>query len=266
MGEERILRLSDADLRVITSDGSPSTILLHGFGGDLRTWDRLWPLLPAGRGYIRYDLRGFGESVAHTDSAFHHADDLLELMDALRIERCDLVGFSMGGSIAVNFALARPDRVHSLGLLSPTLTAWKWSDEWRALWRPIVAAARSGDMAQARDLWLAHPLFATTRASDAEGLLRDEIAQYAGGQWIDDRQAPAVPDSGRLHALVAPVLLLTGAHDFADFRRVAELIQAGAPNVSRHDANNFGHMLHLEAPGWCSDMLTAFWDEDKVEG
>lgn len=259
MSEAQVMRLPGADLRIAVCDSGPTTIFLHGFGGDLSTWDRLWPLLPAGRRYIRYDLRGFGQSVARDNASFDHADDLADLMDAMQIDRCDIAGLSMGGSVALNFALTRPDRVRSLSLLSPGLTAWDWSEEWRALWRPIAEAARAGYMSRARELWLAHPLFATTRASDAEGMLHDEIARFSGDQWVEDHQGPALPDVERLHQLEVPVLLLTGAQDMADFRLVAELIEACTQNVTRHDVSDAGHLIHLEAPDWCRNMLSEFW-------
>lgn len=263
MVEKQIMQISGANLNVEARDGFPSTLFLHGFGGDLRTWDTLWPLLPAERGYIRYDLRGFGGSMAQDDSPFHHAGDLLKLMDALQINRCDLVGVSMGGSVALNLALSHPDRVRSLGLLSPGLTAWEWSDEWRMLWHPITAAARAGDMQRARSLWLAHPLFDATLSGDAADMLREEVSRFAGEQWIHDRQAPALPDLDRLHTLEMPVLLLTGAHDLPDFRLIFSLIQACVPAVIRHDADDLGHLVHLEDPLWCRDMLTAFWQNTK---
>jgi len=259
MSEARVLQLPGVNLWMAVQDGGPTTIFLHGFGGDLHSWNRLLPLLPAERSYIRYDLRGFGQSVPRTSALFDHADDLTDLMDAMQIDHCDVVGLSMGGSIALNFALNRPDRVRSLSLLSPGLTGWDWSDEWRSHWRPIAEAAQAGNVAQARALWLAHPLFATTRASNLSGMLQDEIARFSGNQWVEDHQAPALPDVERLHQLEVPVLLLTGARDLADFRLVADLIEACAPNTTRHDASDTGHLIHLEAPDWCRDRLVAFW-------
>ena len=256
-----MLRLPGASLALEAREGDGPAIFLHGFGGDLRTWDALWTLLPRGRGWMRYDLRGYGASTASTDRPFHHADDLLDLMDACGIDRCDLVGLSMGGSVALNLALSRPDRVRSLALLSPGLTGWEWSDGWRALWRPIAAAARAGDMRRAKSLWLAHPLFDTARSGGVAAAVRNEVLRFSGEQWIDDRQAPALPDLDRLHGLDPPLLLLTGAHDLADFRLIADLIQASVRDVARHDAHDLGHLLHLEGPAWCRDRLTAFWRE-----
>ena len=263
MDRNCLIQLPGVGLCIGAQGDGPVTIFVHGFGGDMRTWDGLWASLPAERNYIRYDRRGFGKSIATHDETFCHADDLLGLMDVLRIDRCHLTGVSMGGSVALNIALARPDRVRSLALLSPGLTAWEWSDEWLNLWRPITAAARSGDLQQARSLWFAHSLFDTMRASGGIDILRGEIAQFAGDQWIDDRQAPALPVLDRLHELDLPVLLMTGAHDFIDFRLIASLIEAAVRDVTRYDAEKLGHLVHMEAPEWCRDMLTDFWSETE---
>lgn len=259
MVQKQSMKLPGANLSFGVKRGAPLAIFLHGFGGDLRTWDTLWPLLPSERSYVRYDLRGFGSSVPLDGDPFHHADDLLNLMDALQIDHCDLVGVSMGGSVALNLALSQPDRVRSVGLLSPGLTAWEWSDEWKMQWHPITIAALAGDMQQAKSLWLAHPLFETTRLSGAADLLRDEISRFSGEAWINDRQAPTSADLDRLHALEPPVLLLTGARDLPDFRLIASLIEACAPDVTRYDADDLGHLVHFEAPEWCRDMLVNFW-------
>ncbi len=116
----------------------PRAVFLHGFGGDLHTWDSMWPLLDDELPALRYDQRGFGQSVESSQPLFSHADDLLAILGALNIERCDLVGVSMGGAIALNFALDHPERVQKLILISPGMVAWEWSDAWRALWRAIT--------------------------------------------------------------------------------------------------------------------------------
>ncbi|MET0239647.1 MAG: alpha/beta hydrolase [Sphingobium sp.] len=237
----------------------PSAIFLHGFGGARSGWDYVWDRLASDIGAIRYDLRGFGESIGETDDSFSHADDLLALMDAEGLESADLVGISMGGSVAVNFALDYPDRVRRLVLISTGLMGWDWSPEWRALWRPLVALARAGDMDGARQLWAAHPLFATTRADpDAAALLQASIDRYSGAQWVEDRQRSTLPDLDRLPSLIVPTLLLSGAHDLADFRLIADMIAGSVPKVRRIDLPRQGHMLTLEAPDACADAIETF--------
>lgn len=241
---------SGASLVVETQgQGYPAVALVHGFADDRTTWNRVCIALSQRRQVVRYDLRGYGESAEFGDAPFRHGHDLLLILDRLKIDRCDLLGASMGGSIALNFALDHPGRVRRLVLISPGLVGWEWSAEWRTLWDRITDAARGGRMAEARELWWIHPLFATARAhAEAREQLRESISRYSGKQWIADNEEPALPDLDRLTSLAVPTLLLTGARDLADFRLIADLIEGAAPNVSRVDFEGSGHLLHLERP------------------
>ncbi len=258
MEEEFRIRIQGADLRVRRRGKFPRTVFLHGFGADLQGWDRVLAALGEDFPTLRYDLRGFGESRADSDTPFSHADDLAALLDALDIASCDLIGESMGGAVAVKFALNYPERVDHLILLSPALVAWEWSARWRELWRPIVERARAGDRDGARALWWRHPLFDPVRETPAGRLVYESIQRYAGEQWIQDNQRPELPDVERLHALEPPTLLLTGERDMEDFRIIADLIQAAVPRVSRVDLPGVGHVLQLEAPSACARWIRAF--------
>ncbi|SNS79066.1 Pimeloyl-ACP methyl ester carboxylesterase [Sphingomonas laterariae] len=259
VSETRTITTPDVRFSVRVRGDGPAVLFVHGFGGDAASWEALWQALPAGRTYIAPDLRGFGQSVATGDDAFSHTNDLAALLDGLGIERCDLVGLSMGGAIALNFAIRFPRRVHRLALVSPAMTAWEWSDEWRSLWHVITRAARAGDMAEAKRLWGQHPLFVSTRESAAAAMLADEILRFSGVQWVEDRQEAALPDVERLHEIDRPILLLSGGRDMADFRLIADIIAASAAHVTRRDRADLGHLLHMEDPHWCAGQLAAFW-------
>ena len=261
MSQAREVSLPGVRLLVeAAGEGEPPLLLLHGLASDRRIWDFVWDDLTAERRAIRYDLRGFGGSVALDDQPFRHSVDLERLLDTLDLERGDLVGVSLGGSVALNFALDHPERVRRLVLISPGMTAWEWSDEWRALWRAIVAAAQTGELDRAKALWWAHPLFATTRdLPHAAEKLEQTLRDYSGAVWSEaDREEAALPDLDRLPFLDVPTLLLTGAADMADFRLVAELIEAAGPEVRRIDYAGAGHMLNLERPRDVSTEILRF--------
>ncbi|MEV6220645.1 alpha/beta fold hydrolase [Nocardia fluminea] len=152
----------------------------------------MWPQLTATHHCVRYDLRGCGASADRTTAGFRHADDLAALLDGLGISRTALTGASMGGRIAVDFALSYPDRVDRLVLISPGLADWDWSDIWRAHWLELSRTARSGDLERTRDMWFHHPLFATARRDPAMAArLRATIAADACRVWVDaDREIP----------------------------------------------------------------------------
>jgi 2-succinyl-6-hydroxy-2,4-cyclohexadiene-1-carboxylate synthase len=244
-----------------SGDGDPPLVLLHGLAGDRRAWDDIVAALAPGRGLIRYDLRGHGGSVALDHQGYTHTGDLVGLLDALDMERCDLAGVSMGGGVALNFALDHPKRVRRLVLVSPGMTAWEWSERWRGLWTEVIEAARTGGAGAARERWFAHPLFATTRAlPEATAKLREALWGYSGAVWTEcgGEEAASLPDLDRLPFLAPPTLLLTGAEDLEDFRLIADLIEASAPDAQRIDHAGAGHLLNLERPAEVAAEIEQF--------
>ena len=258
MEKDFTVRIAGADFYARQQGDKPRAVFLHGFGGDLHTWDGVWSELACAVPALRYDLRGFGRSTSHDDAPFDHADDLLAILDATGIGQCDLVGVSMGAGIALNFTLDHPGRVRNLVLISPGLVGWEWSADWQSLWRPIVAAARAGAIDEARRLWWQHPLFASTRSSAGGQALFDSIMRYCGAHWIRDNHRLKLPDVERLCLLGTRTLLLTGGRDLDDFRLIADLVAASARAVRRVDLPGAGHLLHLEDPAGCARELLAF--------
>lgn len=237
--------------------GTP-LVLVHGFGGSRHDWEPVIAELPADMALIAYDQRGFGESPAVPGETFSHAEDLLALLDTLSIGQADLCGLSMGGGTVLNFALNWPERVRRLVLVSPLMVGWSWSADWVERWKAIGRAARSGDMAAARELWWRHPLFDTTRQGPSADRLRAGIEAFHGSQWVEDLQRPELPEVDRLTALSRPTLLLTGSHDTQDFRLMADLIAGASDQVHRIDHQDAGHLLNLELPETIAREIAAF--------
>src|SRR5271166_5173489 len=101
---------------------APAVIFLHGFGSSLQTWDDWAAALEPDHRVIRFDLPGFGLTGADPTGDYTDARAmavLAALMDALGVDRADLIGNSMGGRIAWMFASAHPERVRKLVLVSP---------------------------------------------------------------------------------------------------------------------------------------------------
>lgn len=104
--------------------GNPAgkvVVLVHGFGGDKDNWAFYAPYLKDQYRLICPDLPGFGENTRRIDLDYAIAVQtgrLREFLDALGIERCHLGGNSMGGHIALQFALDHPERLRSLTLFN----------------------------------------------------------------------------------------------------------------------------------------------------
>ncbi len=100
----------------------PAVILVHGFGSSLDTWEPWAQALSARYRVIRFDLPGFGLTGPDPTGDYTDARQLkilLGLMDQLGVARASLIGNSLGGRIAWNFAALHPDRVVKLVLVSP---------------------------------------------------------------------------------------------------------------------------------------------------
>jgi pimeloyl-ACP methyl ester carboxylesterase len=121
-GEYRTVDGLRLRLRDTGPESAPAVILLHGFGASLETWEPWAKALSGSYRVIRFDLPGSGLTGA--DPAGDYTDAramkiLNGLMDQLGVSRAVLIGNSLGGRIAWNFAASYPDRVTRLVLVSP---------------------------------------------------------------------------------------------------------------------------------------------------
>jgi pimeloyl-ACP methyl ester carboxylesterase len=114
-------RAGDVDTFYLEAGAGTPLILVHGNWGSSTWWEPTLARLPAGRRALAPDLRGRGQTRGpDTDYGITSmAKDILAFADALRIERFDLVGHSLGSCIAMEIALAHPERLRSLVVVSP---------------------------------------------------------------------------------------------------------------------------------------------------
>jgi pimeloyl-ACP methyl ester carboxylesterase len=240
-------------------EGAP-VVLVHGFSLDHRMWDDQFEAFAQQLQVIRYDLRGFGRSALPDGGAYAHQDDLKGLLDHLGLSQAHLVGLSLGGAIAIDFALAYPTRVRSLVLVDAVLRGFQWSPEQSALDGAIwKTAARSG-IAAAKAQWLGHPLFAPAQANaHAAPHLTRIVGDYSGWHFVNDdhQRHEDPPASQRLEEMTAPTLIVVGERDLPDFRRIAELLLQ-IPKAHKVVLPLAGHMSNMEAPGQFSDIVLEF--------
>ena len=128
------VQTSGAEISVTEAGEGPPVLLLHGLGATKASFLATLAALAGSHRAIAIDLPGFGDSDkplrAAYDPAFF-ARSGVALLDALRIDRADVVGNSMGGRAALEMGLAAPDRVNRLVLLTPSL-AWLRPRPWAA--------------------------------------------------------------------------------------------------------------------------------------
>ncbi|MGE7052772.1 alpha/beta fold hydrolase, partial [Paenibacillus glucanolyticus] len=106
----------------VYGNGKP-VVLIHSGGADMRDWSSVVPLLSEDFHVISFDGRGAGRSPSPIEPA-NYVQDLLSLLDHLNIPQAAVVGHSMGGQIATEFAIQYPERVSELILIAPALSGF----------------------------------------------------------------------------------------------------------------------------------------------
>ena len=241
----------------------PAVVLIHGGLVDSRLWDeQMGPLSKRFR-VVRYDLRGYGRSAAAPEP-FSHLEDLRGLLDLLKIERATLVGLSLGGIIAADFALEHPARVERLVLVGPGLRGDRQPPPKDAA--PAVEAMKQGAEAFA-DVTMKRELYAAVRpGSDAHARLRRML--------LDNFKAlstlrpgfikyPDPPTAERLADLKAPTLVLVGSRDGANLLNIADTLAAGIHGARKVTIPGASHHPPVETPHEFNRALLNFFESRK---
>lgn len=265
------IRVNGVHLNVEVSGDGPSLLLLHGFTGSSASWTSH---LDAWRGFttIAVDLLGHGASDAPTDAERYRMErcvgDLVALLDRLSIDRTAVLGYSMGGRVALHLALSAsggPERLWALVLesASPGIEDASERKERRRSDEALAKRIEREGLEDFVDYWEAQPLFATQSrlpAAVREALRRQRLRNNPQGLANSlrgvgaGRQAPVLDGLGELRV---PVLLIAGALDekYCDLARRMAAALPCARNVIVPDA---GHAVHLEQPEAFDAAVRAF--------
>lgn len=262
----------------------PAVVLSHSSIADRRLWDHQFAALGNDYRVIRYDRLGFGDS-SDVVGEVDHASDLLQVLDALDVERAALVGSSMGGAISIDVALAAPERVTALALICSGLSGWQWPDEMREQTRPLLLAAVPPDRLAAYSGHTAETVLDEDIAAMAEMQIRflavgpertpDVLAPDAWqlaltmarrvferewrGPAYSERE-PESPPQDRLGEIGVPTLVVVGGADSPYLQAPSEVIAAGIRAARRLDLPDAAHLPPIECPARITDELRLFLD------
>ena len=245
----RVEGTSRNGLHYIIEGSGPPVVLVHAFQMDAREWDEIVPELAQEWQVIRYDVRGHGRSAGATKPTAPH-DDLRDLLDELHVSRASLVGLSMGSGIVLDAALAYPDRVDRVVMVSPTVSGVTSviPNDWML---PIIAQVRAGAKDSAAALWWASSMMAGARKRGAAGERYHRVVLDNARIWGENpaNRLPLIPPAAqRLESLRAPLLVVVGERDAAAIRQLAEILTRRVPNAEALIMEGTGHMISVEKP------------------
>lgn len=256
----------------IAGAGHPLT-MIHAGIADMRMWDAQFAAFAQDYRVLRYDLRGYGQS-SLPDAPFTMRDDLRALLDHLGIARTHLIGISMGGAIAIDCAIAYPERIATLIAVAagingqtgePVLT-----EQWRALEREIEAATARGDLDAVNELELRLWVDGEGRtAGPVDPAVRERVrAMNAAVLQRESEPTEAAPTNrldppaiGRLGEIVAPTLVIVGACDEAQTVLNADILATQIPDARKVVLPEVAHLPPMEVPDEFSRLVRDFLRE-----
>ncbi|MFZ7944997.1 2-succinyl-6-hydroxy-2,4-cyclohexadiene-1-carboxylate synthase [Neobacillus sp. 19] len=253
----------------VSGNGSPPLVLLHGFTGDAETWTPFIADWSRHSMVIAPDIIGHGKSESPENLSHYQiesaAGDLHDMLDELGVSEVDLLGYSMGGRLALTFALLFPNRVRKLMLesASPGLATEAERELRRMKDAELAKFIRDQGIKPFVEYWEGIPLFSTMKRLPAKmnesirmqrlrnssiGLANSLLGMGTGSQpsWWN-----------RLDQLACEVLLITGRED-KKFCGIAESILQSLKKGTWVVVENSGHAIHVEEPEKFGTIVSDF--------
>jgi 3-oxoadipate enol-lactonase len=219
-------------------------------------WNPQWDLL-AGAGFrvIRPDFRGYGDTPVPT-SAFDETRDILELLDALGIERAAIVGSSFGGRVAQEFAARWPSRVTRLLLVCPATRLLEPTEDLRAFGAAEDALLEAGDVDGAVALNVETWLGPAADESAREFVAR--MQRHAFEVQLAAPDVAAIREDFDLRNVSAPTLVLSGVHDLEGMQQAARFLAERIDGAVHQRLDWAGHLPSVEDPARFNPVLMDF--------
>jgi 3-oxoadipate enol-lactonase len=257
--ESGYVELEDGRLYYEAAGSGEPLVFVHGFTLDARMWDDQWDVFARDYRVVRYDARGFGRSTTAT-GPYTHFEDLQAVVKHLGLQRPHVAGMSMGGGIAINYALHFPDELRSLTLIDSILGGWTYTPGYLETVMLNDVVERNG-LEAARAVWSAHPFF--DPAAEKAGVTQRLTAianDFSGWHWLnaDTQCPPDVPAVNRLAEIKVPALVIVGERDIPDFQAIADYLAVKIPNARKQVIADAGHMSNMECPALVNEALAGF--------
>jgi len=229
-------------------------VMIHGGLLNHRMWDDQFKIFAEEHRVIRYDVRNHGES-AGIPGDFEHYEDLHELLEQLNIEKAALLGLSLGGRIAIDFAIAYPERVSALILAAPGVSGFEFKSEiFKENSTKINEAFKAGDVELGVEYfqrsWTDGP---SRTPSQVDSSVREKVKTMALNtvkKWNPESVAQELdpPAVHRLNEIQAPTLAVVGELDMPGIMEIVQLIKENVTGAEIFTIADVAHMVNMEKP------------------
>jgi pimeloyl-ACP methyl ester carboxylesterase len=251
----------------VAGQGQPF-VMIHAGVADSRQWNNEFTRFARHFRTIRYDLRGYGKSEP-VDGEFSHMGDLMALLDLLELrERLVIMGCSIGGGLALDFALAQPARVRALVMVGAGPSGLKLDVQTHPKSAEAEKAYNAGQLDLVAEIetqiWFDGMGRTPEQVNQAMRTLAYDMNRLGLsydakrlGKRLPDADSPA---AARLATLDMPVLVIVGAHDTPYMLAAADYMVQKIPSARKAIIEDAAHLSNMDQPDEFQRIVKMFLD------
>jgi pimeloyl-ACP methyl ester carboxylesterase len=260
--------IDNAQLYYETAGQGIPLVMIHAGVADSRQWNNEFAFFARNYQVVRYDLRGYGKSEP-VEGEFNHMDDLVAVLNALGLdEPAVLMGCSMGGGLAMDFALTYPSRVRALIMVGSGPSGLELDVPAPTKFAEAEKAFEAGDLDLVCEIetqiWFDGMGRAPEQVNQEMRKLAYEMNHQALaheakqlGKRLPNTQSPAFD---RLSDLKVPVLVIVGAHDTPYILAAADYMTERIPSAQKVKMEDAAHLPNMDQPDEFQTVVTNFME------
>ena len=245
----------------ISGDGEEILVLVNGLADTKETWELQLPAFAERYRVVTYDNRGVGESSMPPGpyTTKEMADDLARLVDTLELPSFHVLGVSMGGMIAQEFAIAHPDRLLSASFCCTYAHPGPFCSRMFSCWRDLVPSLGVGFTQREVLLWAFTTEFFEERTAELEEIeeLMASNPQPPDGYLAQLASIESHDTRGRLSAVTCPAMTLVGREDILIYPKLSRGLHDELPDSTWVEVPG-GHACLWEFPDAFNDAALSF--------
>ena len=268
------VNIDNAKLYYEVAGVGASLVMVHAGVADSRQWNNEFAYFSQSNQVIRYDMRGYGKSEP-VNGEFSHMSDLVSLLYALGIhEPIFIIGCSMGGSLALDFALTYPSRAKALVLVDSGPSGLELDVPAPSKFADAEKAFESGDLDLLAEIetqiWFDGTGRTPEQVNPTMRKLLYEMNHLALsheakglGKRLPNTETPAFD---RLESLNIPVLIIVGSHDTPYILAAADYMKEKVKFANKIIIEDAAHLPNMDQPQEFQRVVEKFLSSRPIGG
>jgi pimeloyl-ACP methyl ester carboxylesterase len=260
------VNINGAQIYYETAGKGTPFVMIHAGVADSRQWNNEFAFFAQHYQVLRYDMRGYGKSEP-VDGEFSHMSDLVSILDALEIqEPVVIMGCSMGGGLAMDFALTYPSRVKALIMVGSGPSGLKLDVSTPAKFAEAEKAFEAGDFDLVAEIETQIWFDGTNRTPEQVNQAMRKLAYEMNRQALSYEAmglGKRLPNTeimafDRLQNLDIPVLVIVGTQDTPYILAAADYMVEKIPSARKAEVEDAAHLSNMDQPHEFQTIVKAF--------